>query len=135
MNHRDDHRGDHRPVQPERTMLTRVVVVPADGSGAQEFWADEFETAYLDAGRTLKLFATGDGSRARAARAAALSEDFARLEKSPAHPPAPGRDSGTADQAGRPDRADQADETDETGKTGHSGKIAVALGAIAGWFL
>lgn len=75
MNHHDI----ERLAQPssQRTKLTRVVVVPTDGSGAQEFWADEFDIAYCDSGRTLKLFATGTGESARAQRSAELAKGFA----------------------------------------------------------
>ena len=57
--------ADKHPKTPRpRTKLTRVVVVPRDGSRAQEFWADEFDVSYQDDGRTLKLFGTGDGAQA-----------------------------------------------------------------------
>lgn len=62
-----------------RTKLTRVVVVPASGGAAQEFWADEFDLSYQDGGRTLKLLATGTPEQAQQAlaeRTASLAGDF-----------------------------------------------------------
>lgn len=57
--------------------LTRVVVVH-DGV-AKEFFADEWAFSRQDDERTLKLFASGDGTAERAERDSALARDFSDL--------------------------------------------------------
>ena len=52
--------------------LTRVVIV--HGGVSKEFFADAWEFSRQDEERTLKLFASGDGSAARAERDEALAD-------------------------------------------------------------
>jgi hypothetical protein len=55
--------------------VTRIHIVTPDGS--KEYWADSWQISRQDGGRTLKIFATGDGSQARADRNAALAQFIA----------------------------------------------------------
>lgn len=54
--------------------LTRIVIVPAgDNAVAQEFWADSWTLLHQDDGATLKIVASGDGSRPRRTRNSKLA--------------------------------------------------------------
>lgn len=55
--------------------VTRVDIISSDGWRA-EHWADSWELVVTDEGRTLKLFAKGDGDEAHDERNAALAEDL-----------------------------------------------------------
>ena len=59
--------------QPEPG-LTRIVIVPA-----HEFWADSWTLLPQDEGATLKVVASGDGSRPRRARASKLAACLAAI--------------------------------------------------------
>jgi hypothetical protein len=52
--------------------VTRIHIVTPDGH--KEYWADSWQISRQDGGRTLKIFATGDGSGAQAERNAALAQ-------------------------------------------------------------
>lgn len=53
---------------------TRIVIVPAGKDAvAQEFWADSWTLLDQDDGATLKILASGDGSRRRRARTSKLA--------------------------------------------------------------
>ena len=64
------------PDQPQLTDTgaTRIVVVPADRSQAQEFWADSWSISVQDDGQTLKLIARGDGETAKKKRSESFAE-------------------------------------------------------------
>lgn len=65
--------------QPEPG-LTRIVIVPAGtDSPAHEFWADSWSLLPQDEGATLKVVASGDGSRPRRARASKLAACLAAI--------------------------------------------------------
>lgn len=66
---------------PEQPPLTRIVVVPGNGQPVQEFWADIWELSHQDGGRTLKLFASGNGVGAMSDAAAALARDFTEINE------------------------------------------------------
>lgn len=55
--------------------VTRVVVV-RPGQMEIECWADSWEVCLQDDGRTIKLFADGDGMAARAERNKSLSQEL-----------------------------------------------------------
>lgn len=58
--------------------VTRVHVVQT-GADHREYWADEWMVSYQDDGRTLKLFAIGDGKKGRSDRDSALTIDLVGL--------------------------------------------------------
>lgn len=54
--------------------LTRIVIIPAGKySAAQEFWADSWALLRQDNGATLKMLASGDGTRPRRTRTSKLA--------------------------------------------------------------
>lgn len=71
-------------VQALARNLTRVDIVGCvDAVGYRECWADSWELSVQDDGRTLKLFATGDGTTAKATRDQALAADLAHQTRRP----------------------------------------------------
>jgi hypothetical protein len=58
--------------------VTRVHIVPDTGNPSVEFWADHWEPYLQDDGRTLKLFAHGDGAPHQQARDEALAEEISQ---------------------------------------------------------
>lgn len=60
--------------EPGPMPITRIDIV--DEKGVREFWADNWEFSLQDEGRTLKLFATGDGKEAETERAVALAKEI-----------------------------------------------------------
>lgn len=58
----------------DEPVLTRIVIVPDGGDAvAQEFWADSWTLLHQDDGATLKILASGDGSRRRRTRTSKLA--------------------------------------------------------------
>lgn len=53
--------------------VTRIDIVQ-DSARQREHWADSWELSVQDHGKTLKLFALGDGDKAKDQRDAALAE-------------------------------------------------------------
>jgi len=59
------------------TGLTRVVIVKDDG--VVEYWAESWRVSIQDGGRTLKLFAHGDGGPGLESRSAELAADLRKI--------------------------------------------------------
>lgn len=66
---------------PVPRKLTRVDVI-APGNGRREHWADTWDISVQDDGRTMKLFAKGDGAAAQQERNDALAEDIQQIGES-----------------------------------------------------
>lgn len=98
--------SDEIRIQHERTAtarqaladVTRVVVVSKDGE-FKEYWADSWGVSVQDAGRTVKVFARGDGAQAIAARSVELGSTL-RLPAEAAQEYA----QLVAEEEGQPDR-------------------------------
>lgn len=62
-------------IEEDFSHVTRVHVVVPNGLGphSKEYWADSWVLALQDEGRTLKLFAKGDGKAAKEHRDATLA--------------------------------------------------------------
>jgi hypothetical protein len=59
--------------------VTRVTIV---GDGVREYWSDYWTVSVQDDGRTVKLFAEGDGKAAKEERDAALGAELsARFQR------------------------------------------------------
>lgn len=61
--------------------ISRVHIITPGSGPNPEFWADHWLVALQDEGLTLKLFGAGDGQAAKAARDAALAQDFSQHVK------------------------------------------------------
>jgi hypothetical protein len=61
--------------------ITRIDLVGGCRCGhPHEYWADEWEVSVQDDGKTLKLFAKGEGKQAQATRVASLSQALQWLD-------------------------------------------------------